>query len=1156
MCLTISGMPLPIITITNPNSEKKPIQKRQAIFISARVHPGETNSSYVCNGFLNFITNTNPQSRDYQTAYNLRENFIFKIVPCLNPDGVACGNYRTSLAGVDLNRQWVCPHPQLHPSIFHFKSHMEVVAKDREILLYCDMHGHSKKKNSFIYACNAAANGGFQSWTKVRLFPRLLAKNSFRFNLQDCTFKVEKSKLGTARIVVWKEFSVTNSFTLENSFFGYDYGIDGEIREFKVVDYHELGCEIARSIWEYKELSVQIQKELNLTKGWLKPKLLLQVTGIPAVDRIKEEIKEQNKRKIKNILQSNNNANQSISQQMQKLQSQASIKNSFSLSNQIQKEQNIQQSFISNQNNRINQIQNKIQVSAVLTIQRFIKQYQRNKRHQDLQSEFMFETIQTVNADDLMQSIDTDKQLSSFQQPKHQPQQLQNTAGQFSLKSPKKQFKEDQSFINEQTPTSNLSKETNLNWRDYFTIEELEKAYNLILQGQEPELQEENFDDGSDSCPSEDNLDIKELYNVIYVRKKYHKREIESKIQTENEYLKKFEKYVRKQIKQIKRQGSNAKSDDKNSIESNNQPTVINRNNVRIVKQDTKKSNQDGMQDKFSKIKLILRSKSKEQLGVANTDSISRDINFKQINKQNRSLGYEDQMSLTNESISNLNGNMFLPENFTNQISKQTSPTTIQQTQNLNQSNIGNIKKFRLKSPEQILEQKLFKQDDNESSSLMNLSKQVQPIKNVLPSQNLNQTPLLRRRLKSLETNKDLQNKSQLQNSISQTSNDYTQLSSQQPNNLIKKSLVEQRKLMQSVQQDRRYSSQDYLQNSQQNLQPQRQMQPQNYSNLVPQQSQSKTVFLNNQYPILPLLSMEGTNIQKSNQMIQKHQKQEQQIIQKESQSFIRDFMDINLEANLRKNQFQIQRPQTNQVSQQFFTKRMKSKSPDMIQGNNSYNISQTNFHNKQVIKNDSNNLQNSNYQQNHSLNMNQSLNQISNASNQSLQQNKVMTQQSNIVNSQQNSLNQPQKYNAINQMKSNTQLKNATIASGLQKQSFKLQNLIPEIGIKQYQQNQVQNMNLSSGFNNFKQPQNTKISTKQQSFLVQSSNNSSSQKQTQDSQRTYINQQPTSGISRHNLSPNIAHSKANLQNNNFLNVNQNSLSIDLMMSREMNKSQ
>ena len=34
----------------------------------------------------------------------LRENFIFKIVPMLNIDGVLNGNYRCNLSGVDLNR--------------------------------------------------------------------------------------------------------------------------------------------------------------------------------------------------------------------------------------------------------------------------------------------------------------------------------------------------------------------------------------------------------------------------------------------------------------------------------------------------------------------------------------------------------------------------------------------------------------------------------------------------------------------------------------------------------------------------------------------------------------------------------------------------------------------------------------------------------------------------------------------------------------------------------------------------------------------------------------------------------------------------------------------------------------------------------------------
>ena len=215
---------------------------------------------------------------------------MFTVIPCLNPDGVVRGNYRSSFAGVDLNRQWILPSEFLHPTIYHTKKLLEETSKERSILLYCDLHGHSRKKNSFIYGCNRAANGGFNSWTKVRLLPRILARLNHVFDITSCKFKVEKGKLGTGRVVVWKDFGVTNSFTLENSFHGFDYG--ETFRQFTVGDLTNLGRDLLLSLSEYQKILVEIQKELNLTRGWLKPKRLLEVTGETAQEALRREARE------------------------------------------------------------------------------------------------------------------------------------------------------------------------------------------------------------------------------------------------------------------------------------------------------------------------------------------------------------------------------------------------------------------------------------------------------------------------------------------------------------------------------------------------------------------------------------------------------------------------------------------------------------------------------------------------------------------------------------------------------------------------------------------------------------------------------------------------------------------------------------------------
>lgn len=49
------------------------------------------------------------------------QRVVFKLVPMLNPDGVALGNNRTAMCGKDLNRCWGNPSAIEQPTIYHTK---------------------------------------------------------------------------------------------------------------------------------------------------------------------------------------------------------------------------------------------------------------------------------------------------------------------------------------------------------------------------------------------------------------------------------------------------------------------------------------------------------------------------------------------------------------------------------------------------------------------------------------------------------------------------------------------------------------------------------------------------------------------------------------------------------------------------------------------------------------------------------------------------------------------------------------------------------------------------------------------------------------------------------------------------------------------------
>ncbi|ERE90331.1 cytosolic carboxypeptidase 3 [Cricetulus griseus] len=270
LCHTLARNMVYVLTITTPlkNSDSR---KRKAVILTARVHPGETNSSWIMKGFLDYILG------DSSDARLLRDTFIFKVVPMLNPDGVIVGNYRCSLAGRDLNRNYTSLLKESFPSVWYTRNMIHRLMEKREVILYCDLHGHSRKQNIFMYGCDGSNRSKAKGlYLQQRIFPLMLSKNCpNKFSFSACKFNVQKSKEGTGRVVMWK-MGIRNSFTLEATFCGSTLG-NKRGTHFSTKDLESMGYHFCDSLLDYcdpdrskyfrclKELE-EMEKHLNLDR--------------------------------------------------------------------------------------------------------------------------------------------------------------------------------------------------------------------------------------------------------------------------------------------------------------------------------------------------------------------------------------------------------------------------------------------------------------------------------------------------------------------------------------------------------------------------------------------------------------------------------------------------------------------------------------------------------------------------------------------------------------------------------------------------------------------------------------------------------------------------------------------------------------------------
>jgi Zinc carboxypeptidase/Cytosolic carboxypeptidase N-terminal domain len=241
LCRSLGGNMMHYLTLTEP-AVLEDLKKKEVVVITARVHPGETISSYMMLGVLNFLTGESDEAK------TLRAKYIFKIIPMLNPDGVINGNYRCSLLGVDLNRRWKNPHSKLHPEIYHSKKFISSLSTKYKIAVIVDFHGHSIKKNIFMYGCSEKDNlFGF------KLFPYLLSKSSNFLYFPYCNFSMHKSKESTLRMALYRDLKVINTYTVEASFCGGSFGKYRNL-QYSTGMLYEFAEEFCRSLVRFKDL--------------------------------------------------------------------------------------------------------------------------------------------------------------------------------------------------------------------------------------------------------------------------------------------------------------------------------------------------------------------------------------------------------------------------------------------------------------------------------------------------------------------------------------------------------------------------------------------------------------------------------------------------------------------------------------------------------------------------------------------------------------------------------------------------------------------------------------------------------------------------------------------------------------------------------------
>ena len=232
------------------------------IFITARVHPGETPGTLTFNGILKLlIDNNNPMSKI------LLDNFIFKLIPIINVDGVSNGYFRLNTEGYNLNRCYLGPSPRITPENYAITKLFYFYSSYYKVRYYFDLHADMNTRGVYTFG-NALKK--FEDHVENVLFSFIFKINSSHVDFSHCIFTQRSmgtkakndiaGKEATSRVQFYQKTGLIHTYTIESTYFKGDFNKDNmEIKNGKIYlikDFEKTGIDLLKSILDYEKLTL------------------------------------------------------------------------------------------------------------------------------------------------------------------------------------------------------------------------------------------------------------------------------------------------------------------------------------------------------------------------------------------------------------------------------------------------------------------------------------------------------------------------------------------------------------------------------------------------------------------------------------------------------------------------------------------------------------------------------------------------------------------------------------------------------------------------------------------------------------------------------------------------------------------------------------